>query len=58
MVALGNDALDYGLRLLGLGPGYHPPLRYEPGVGFAAATVLISVASVALAARAFERLDA
>ena len=58
VVALGNDALDYGLLLLGLGPGYHPPLRYEPGVGFAAATVLISVASVALAARAFERLDA
>ena len=58
LLALGNDALDYGLVLLGVGPGYHPPLRYDPGLVLVGATVVISVASVALAARAIPRLDA
>jgi len=49
-VLLGNDVLDYAF-------GYHPPLRYEPGVVLAAATVALSVLAVWLAARAFPRLD-
>ena len=47
---LANDAFDYGL-------GYHPPLRYEPGVVLVTLTLLLSVGAVALAARTFERLD-
>jgi uncharacterized membrane protein YpjA len=46
---LANDALDY---LLGL----HPPLRYEPGLLLPAATVGLSILSVAAASRAFDRL--
>jgi len=46
---LANDALDYVL-------GIHPPLRYEPGLLLPAATVALSVASVAAAARGFDRL--
>jgi uncharacterized membrane protein YpjA len=46
-----NDVFDYGL-------GYHPPLRYEPGVVLVVATVGLSVLSVGLAARVFGRLDA
>jgi uncharacterized membrane protein YpjA len=46
-----NDLFDYGL-------GYHPPLRYEPGVVLVVATVGLSVLSVGLAARVFGRLDA
>jgi len=42
VVALGNDLLDYGL-------GYHPPLRYDPGLPLIAATVTLSVLSVAAA---------
>ena len=48
VLALANDALDYGL-------GLHPPLRYEPGVALVAGTVLISVGAVALAARVFPK---
>jgi uncharacterized membrane protein YpjA len=46
-----NDVFDYGL-------GYHPPLRYDPGVVLVAATVGLSVFSVWLAARVFGRLEA
>jgi uncharacterized membrane protein YpjA len=44
-----NDLLDYGF-------GYHPPLRYEPGLGLPFLTVCLSVLSVWLASRAFDRL--
>ena len=47
-VLLVNDAVDYGL-------GLHPPLRYEPDLLLPAATVALSVLSVAWAARAFDR---
>jgi uncharacterized membrane protein YpjA len=45
-----NDVFDYGL-------GYHPPLRYEPGVALVAITVALSVLSVVLADRVFDRMD-
>jgi uncharacterized membrane protein YpjA len=45
-----NDAADYLF-------GFYPPLRYEPGVVLAALTVAVSVLSVWLAARSFDRLD-
>jgi uncharacterized membrane protein YpjA len=45
-----NDVFDYGF-------GYYPPLRYEPGVVLVAATVALSVLSVALAARVLDRLE-
>jgi hypothetical protein len=48
-LGVGNVVLDYGF-------GYHPPLLYEPGPVLAAATLLIAVGSVALAARSFRRL--
>ncbi|WP_224449159.1 DUF1405 domain-containing protein [Haloprofundus salilacus] len=47
-LAFANDAFDYLF-------GYHPPLRYEPGAGLVVASVAISVVSVALAARFFDR---
>ena len=47
VLALGNDALDYGL-------GFYPPLRYDPGFALAAASVLLSVVAVAFAALAFD----
>ena len=47
---LGNDAVDYLL-------GFHPPLRYDPGVVLALLTVALSFGAVALAARSFDRLD-
>ncbi|MFC4550743.1 MULTISPECIES: DUF1405 domain-containing protein [Halorussus] len=47
-VLLVNDALDYGL-------GLHPPLRYTPDLLLPAATVALSVLSVAAAARALGR---
>lgn len=50
VVALANDALDYGL-------GIHPPLRYDPGLALVAGTVLVSVGAVALASRSLPRLD-
>jgi uncharacterized membrane protein YpjA len=46
---LANDALDYGL-------GYHPPLKYDPGVALAALSVFLSVLAVGLATRAFAPL--
>ncbi|WP_227353445.1 DUF1405 domain-containing protein [Haladaptatus salinisoli] len=48
-VALASDVLDYGF-------GFHPPLRYEPGLLLPLATVALSFASVLAASRAFERL--
>lgn len=45
-----NDIVDYGL-------GYHPPLRYEPGVVLPTLTVGLSVGVVALAAWQFDRLE-
>jgi len=57
VLALGNDVFDYaGLYLEGVQP-YHPRLLYEPGAVLVVGTVLISLLSVALAARAFPRLD-
>lgn len=50
VLALLNDALDYGVAL-------HPPLRYEPGVVLPAASVAISVLSVALAGSTIDRLE-
>ena len=50
VLALGNDLLDYGF-------GYYPPLRYDPGPALVAATVALSVLSVAVAARLMPRLD-
>lgn len=47
---LANDVFDYVL-------GYHPPLRYEPGLVLPVATVGLSLLSVWLAARAFDRLE-
>jgi uncharacterized membrane protein YpjA len=44
-----NDAFDYGL-------GYHPPLRYEPGLPLILATLALSVGSVYVAARVFDRV--
>jgi len=46
-----NDAFDYGL-------GYHPPLKYDPGVPLGALSVGLSVVAVGLASRTFRRLDA
>ncbi|WP_096391204.1 DUF1405 domain-containing protein [Halopenitus persicus] len=44
-----NDVLDYGL-------GFHPPLRYDPGLVLPVVTVAIGVVAVALANRSFRRL--
>lgn len=49
VIALGNDVLDYGF-------GYHPPLRYDPGVALVVGTVLVSLLSVATAAAFLPRL--
>jgi uncharacterized membrane protein YpjA len=43
-----NDAFDYGL-------GYHPPLRYDPGLTLILATLALSVGAVYLAHRVFDR---
>ncbi len=51
LLLLVNDLVDYGL-------GYHPPLRYEPGVVLPLVTVGLSVGVVALAAWQFDRLAA
>jgi uncharacterized membrane protein YpjA len=48
-VLLLNDIVDYGV-------GFHPPLRYEPGLVVPAATVALSFVAVALAAWGFDRL--
>lgn len=48
LLLLANDIFDYGF-------GYHPPLRYDPGVILAAATVALSLVSVWLAAAVFDR---
>lgn len=50
VLALVNDVYDYGF-------GFYPPLKYEPGLLLAGITVALSFASVALASRAFDRLD-
>jgi uncharacterized membrane protein YpjA len=49
--ALANDLVDYGL-------GLHPPLRYDPGLGLAVASVATSLVAVGLAALAFDRMGA
>lgn len=46
---LADDVLDYAL-------GYHPPLRYDPGLLLAGISVGLSALSVWLAARAFAPL--
>lgn len=51
VLLLANDLYDYGF-------GYHPPLEYAPGLTLALATVVLSFVTVALAARAFDRLEA
>ena len=45
-----NDIVDYGF-------GYHPPLRYEPGIVVPTLTVALSVGVVVLAAWQFDRLE-
>jgi uncharacterized membrane protein YpjA len=45
-----NDVFDYAF-------GYHPPLRYDPGIPLILATLLLSVGAVYLADRAFDRPD-
>ncbi|WP_338729693.1 DUF1405 domain-containing protein [Haladaptatus sp. DJG-WS-42] len=45
-----NDYIDYGL-------GLHPPLRYEPGLALPVLTVVLSVGTVWLASRAFDRYE-
>lgn len=63
---LANDFVDYWLGstfgcVLGSPEGrcdLYPPLRYEPGLALPLLTVALSVACVALAAVAFDRLDA
>ncbi|WP_248895507.1 DUF1405 domain-containing protein [Haloplanus halobius] len=45
-----NDAFDYLL-------GYHPPLRYDPGLPLILATLALSVGAVVVADRMFDRLD-
>ena len=50
VLALANDILDYGY-------GLSPPLRYEPGLVLAAASVGLSVLAVLLAAHLFPRLS-
>jgi uncharacterized membrane protein YpjA len=47
---LANDVLDYGF-------GYHPPLRYEPGIGLPTATVGVSLITVAVASVMIPRLS-
>jgi len=47
---LANDAFDYVL-------GYHPPLRYDPGIPLILATLVLSVGTVLLADRVFDRVD-
>jgi uncharacterized membrane protein YpjA len=49
VITLANDLLDYGF-------GYHPPLRYDPGIGLLAATVAISLITVYMASVIFPRL--
>jgi uncharacterized membrane protein YpjA len=49
VLALGNDLLDYGF-------GLAPPLRYEPGLGLAVATVGVSLLAVGLAALSLDPL--
>jgi uncharacterized membrane protein YpjA len=49
VLLLVNDVYDYGF-------GFYPPLRYEPGLVLPAITVGLTVASVALASRALDRL--
>ncbi|SFG45256.1 Uncharacterized membrane protein YpjA [Halopelagius inordinatus] len=49
VLALVNDVYDYGF-------GFYPPLKYDPGLLLAGITVALSFASVALAARTFDRL--
>lgn len=48
VVLIAADGFDYLL-------GYHPPLRYEPGVALPVATVLLSVSAVVLADRVLDR---
>jgi uncharacterized membrane protein YpjA len=43
-----NDVFDYAL-------GYHPPLRYDPGIPLIVATLALSVGVVAVADRLFAR---
>ena len=55
-VALANDLFDYG-HLLGLPTAGHPPVRYDPGVLLAAASVATSLAAVWVAGRLLPRRD-
>jgi uncharacterized membrane protein YpjA len=66
-LALANDVVDYGLDALSvcaLGTpeagrcSLYPPLRYEPGIALPVLTVVLSVVTVALAARALPRMEA
>lgn len=50
VLLLANDLFDYGF-------GYHPPIRYDPGILLATVTVGLSIVTVAVAAWAFDRLE-
>jgi uncharacterized membrane protein YpjA len=50
VLLLANDVFDYVF-------GSHPPLRYDPGLALPISTVGLSILSVWLAARAFDRLE-
>ncbi len=50
VLLLANDLFDYGF-------GYHPPIRYDPGLVLATATVGLSIVTAVVAAWAFDRLD-
>jgi len=50
VLLVGNDVVDYAF-------GYHPPLRYEPGVVLPVLTVGLSIGVLALAWWQFDRLE-
>lgn len=49
-----NDLFDYG-HLVGVGPAGHPPVRYDPGVPLATASVATSLLAVWVAGRLLPR---
>jgi uncharacterized membrane protein YpjA len=50
VLLVGNDVVDYAF-------GYHPPLRYEPGLVLPVLTVGLSFGVLALAWWQFDRLE-
>ncbi|XVH32043.1 DUF1405 domain-containing protein [Haloferacaceae archaeon DSL9] len=50
VLLVANDVFDYGF-------GYHPPLRYEPGLFLPTVTVALTIVAVGLARWAFDPLS-